>query len=543
MARLRKMTSKQPILGPTPGDDKATRSQARSRGRRDAIEADAPDPSQTNPTVNSLSSRILPVCERPMDSSFDLPDSTDWIKTSLPAFEPLEVALRCEVCKEFYNNPVITPCSHTFCSICIRRCITADGKCPSCKTGCSSDKLAPNIAIREVVMRFQEARPKAMELARADKEEETTKASKKKRKLEDTDMEDEDNVRHTRSRQTRTRSQRNGGRAGSPMVVADSEDDGDDDFMPDGMVKCPMCSKPMKEELVYNHLDICTGPENSQGRSTRSRTKTAFPPAFQIRKKDPSPPPTRLSQLNYAMLTETKLRKKLQEIGIPTWGSKDLMRRRHVEWLNIYNSNCDADESVRKSKRQLLRELDEWEQTLGGRAGTKENKIMKKDFDGDGYAKTHKTEFDDLIARARQKRATPKTDSEGPTERNTPSEEQHTESQNDRSLSVNGTETPSHGPSSTQTPSDLHPHPSSDPNPHEMNGTALASIDTKAAEANNIPDKLSASVPEHPVESATRRGSAAMEGIQNSLGSPSRKMSLLTLPEEPVRDVEGGTAV
>jgi len=237
------------------------------------------------------------------------------------------------------------------------------------------------------------------------------------------------------------------------------------------------------------------------------------------------------------------LRKKLQEIGIPTWGSKDLMRRRHVEWLNIYNSNCDADESVRKSKRQLLRELDEWEQTLGGRAGTKENKIMKKDFDGDGYAKTHKTEFDDLIARARQKRATPKTDSEGPTEQNTSSEEQHTESQNRQSLPANGTETSSHGPSSTQTPSDIHPHPSNNPNPYEMNGTALASIHAKVEETSNIPVKVTASTLEHPVESATRRGSATMEGIQNSLGSPSRKMSMLALPEEPVRDVEGGTTV
>jgi E3 ubiquitin-protein ligase RAD18 len=279
MAITRKVTSKQPALGfpatsrprPTSGDDKATRSQARSRGRRDAMQAGASESSQTNPSVNPLSSPIIPVCDRPMDASFDLPDSTDWIKTSLPAFEPLEVALRCEVCKEFYNNPVITSCSHTFCSICIRRCITADGKCPSCKTGCSSDKLAPNIAIREVVMRFQEARPKAMELARADKEEETMKSNEKKRKLDDTDMDDDENVRHTRSRQTRTRSQRNGGRNGSPVVVADSEDDGDEDFMPDGMVKCPMCNKAMKEELVYNHLDICTGPETSQGRNTRSR--------------------------------------------------------------------------------------------------------------------------------------------------------------------------------------------------------------------------------------------------------------------------------
>jgi len=106
-----------------------------------------------------------------------------------------------------------------------------------------------------------------MELARADKAE-TAAASKKKRKLDDTDMEDDDdNARHTRSRTTRSRGQRNGG----AIVVADSEDDGDEDFVPDGIVKCPLCNKGMKEELVYNHLDVCKGPDESQGRNTRSR--------------------------------------------------------------------------------------------------------------------------------------------------------------------------------------------------------------------------------------------------------------------------------
>ena len=118
-------------------------------------------------------------------------------------------------------------------------------------------------------MRFQEARPKALELARADKEE-TTAGNKKKRKLDDADIEDDENVRHTRSRQTRCKSQRNGG-AETSSVGADSEDDGDQDFVPDGMVKCPMCNKAMKEALVYNHLDTCTGPDVSQGRNTRSR--------------------------------------------------------------------------------------------------------------------------------------------------------------------------------------------------------------------------------------------------------------------------------
>lgn len=231
------------------------------------------DASCTLPSSPGTKTPISPIAphQRPMDTSFDLPDSTDWLNSSLPAFEPLEAALRCEVCKEFLSNPVITLCAHTFCSICIRRCIASDGKCPSCKSTCSSDKLLPNIAVREVVMRFQEARAKALEMARADKEQDSERASKKKRKLDETDIEDGEPVRQTRSRQTRSKSSRDTGGEDAPVEVADSEDDGDDDFLPEGMAKCPICNTAMKAEQVYNHLDICPGQSSSQGRSTRSR--------------------------------------------------------------------------------------------------------------------------------------------------------------------------------------------------------------------------------------------------------------------------------
>ncbi|KAJ4355321.1 E3 ubiquitin-protein ligase rad18 [Ascochyta clinopodiicola] len=193
-----------------------------------------------------------------METTFDLPDSTDWIATTLPAFEPLEAALRCEMCKEFYSNPVITS--------------SADGKCPSCRTALSSDKLAPNIAVREVVMRFQEARPKALELARADKEQDYSAESgnTKKRKIEETDIQNGDGVRQTRSRQTR-RSRRNAASSDAPIEIPDSGDDGDADFLPEGMANCPICNEAMKQELVFNHLDVCTGQSASQGRSTRSK--------------------------------------------------------------------------------------------------------------------------------------------------------------------------------------------------------------------------------------------------------------------------------
>ena len=138
MSKKRKVTPTQPTLAfpftpqprPTSKDDKA-------RHGTDAASAiDGASDRAPDAYTNIPPSQAIPVCNRPMDTSFDLPDSTDWINTSLSAFEPLEAALRCEVCKEFYNNPVITSCHHTFCSICIRRCITADGKCTSCKAGC-----------------------------------------------------------------------------------------------------------------------------------------------------------------------------------------------------------------------------------------------------------------------------------------------------------------------------------------------------------------------------------------------------------------------
>lgn len=120
-------------------------------------------------------------------------------------------------------------------------------------------------------MRFQEARAKALDMARADKEQDSETAGKKKRKLDETDIEDGEPVRQTRSRQTRSKSTRDVGAEDAPIEVADSEEDGDDDFLPEGMAKCPICNTAMKAEQVYNHLDICPGQSSSQGRNTRSR--------------------------------------------------------------------------------------------------------------------------------------------------------------------------------------------------------------------------------------------------------------------------------
>lgn len=245
------------------------------------------------------------------------------------------------------------------------------------------------------------------------------------------------------------------------------------------------------------------------------------------------------------MLKDNALRKKLQDIGIPNWGSKDLMKRRHVEWLNIYNSNCDADDSVRKNKRQLLKELEEWEQTQGGRAETKENKVMKKDFDGHGYMRSHKTDFDDLIARARQK-VTPKADGMEGADKSDATSGRLDPAQSDDPRAHDANPSIATEPLSQQPPHNFdkwtsHPR-SSNQNPYENNESALASIRAKVQEANLPSSKVPTLSNDPSMESARRRSSDVAEGMQNPFGSSSRKVPMFAMPEEPVRDVESSTA-
>ena len=99
------------------------------------------------------------------------------------------------------------------------------------------------------------------------------------------------------------------------------------------------------------------------------------------------------------------MRKKFRELGIPDWGPRQLMQKRHTEWMNLWNANCDSRNP--KSKRELLRELDIWEKTQGGLATgsslVEKNTVMAKDFDAAGWSANHNNDFKRLIANARKR--------------------------------------------------------------------------------------------------------------------------------------------
>ncbi|KAI1403594.1 DNA repair protein rad18 [Hypoxylon fuscum] len=355
----------------------------------------------------------------------DVTDSTDWLATPLSGLAAVEAALRCQVCKDFYKTPMLTSCNHTFCSICIRRALSNDGKCPLCRTSEQELKLRSNWSVEEVVTTFTKTRPDVLQFAKRDLD---VGVESTKRKLADTeDTEDTDLAGQHLGKRLRSSTRLSKSRsmeATSEMArleadVPSQEDPTDfEPFEPDdGLVACPICWQRMKPLLVDRHLDTsCPGEPQSQPRTPLKQasrsisipnvlsTSSAFSP-----KKRPTKMPERLPAINYSMLKEPQLRKKMAELGLSATGNRQMLERRHKEWMTIWNANCDALHPRRRA--ELLHDLDVWERTLGSKAPTSSKalslgaQIKDKDFDGVAWAAKHDTSFKNLVASARQNRA------------------------------------------------------------------------------------------------------------------------------------------
>lgn len=344
-----------------------------------------------------------------MDSSLDVSDPSDWLQTPLSQLGPVEQALRCQVCKDFFDTPMITSCSHTFCSLCIRRCLTTDGRCPACRTQDQAIKLRANSTVQELVDAFKSARSVVLQFCQNCEPAKESGGQTKKRKIYDTDRDGdggenggEDEEYMDDSLRRRKTMSRKGRRSRSDRA------DNEHGFQPeDSLTACPICGARMKEEAVYPHLDV----HNESLSVTLSSRQS--PSHLDVISRSRQPPNTmeRLPQLNYSLLKDTALRKKLLELGIPSGGSKDLLMRRHTEWVNLVNANCDSLKP--KTKRELVHELELWDKTQGRQSSNNCNgvgstsTVMSKNFDGAAWASNHGNDYQALIAQARRK-ANPK---------------------------------------------------------------------------------------------------------------------------------------
>ncbi|KAF4125369.1 E3 ubiquitin-protein ligase RAD18, partial [Geosmithia morbida] len=367
-------------------------------------------------------------------ANHDVADSTDWLSTSLSALSALESALRCQVCKDFYETPMITSCSHTFCSLCIRRALSNENKCPLCRASEQEIRLRSNWSMEEAVQSFKKARPSVLELAR--KKMTTIITSKRKATVPEGDEQAAPDTKRLRS--SARLSQKKTEPADDPEdeekqdqeeIVIQASDD--EDYTPepaDGLVPCPSCQKRMKEWQVFQHLESCPGPVKPRPQRQDNTLQPGTPFPSLSHRQQPAHPLERLPSLSYSMLKDQALRKKLGDLGISNQGPRALLEKRHKEWVTLWNANCDAVKPKRRT--ELLHDLDMWERTQGGRMSGRQSTVVinDKDFDGPAWATKHDASFKDLIANARRSSAQAKNgggqDAPPPTEQTNGDEKQ-----------------------------------------------------------------------------------------------------------------------
>ncbi|KAA8570723.1 hypothetical protein EYC84_000118 [Monilinia fructicola] len=336
----------------------------------------------------------------PKDDSFEIADSTDWLNTPLAQLADVDSLLRCQVCKDFFTTPMITSCSHTFCSLCIRRCLNNDSKCPTCRTNDQEVKLKSNAAIEDLVEAFKRARPAVLELARKPSVEHANTSPKRKRDISNLDeLEDQANKR-TRSSARRATRRLESAEAAEEVIVIDDVD-GDEDFEPDdGLTACPVCYRRMTAKSVEAHIGRCLAESETATPSSSILSKPTFPSS------KPEKRPERLPVVNFSLIKDQALKKKLIDLGISAAGGREMMRKRLTEYTTIWNANCDA--KTPRGVAQLKRDLESWERTLGSRApqpSALSAHIKDKDFDGKAWVSEHRDNFKDLVAQARQNKS------------------------------------------------------------------------------------------------------------------------------------------
>lgn len=204
--------------------------------------------------------------------------------------------------------------------------------------------------------------------------------------------------------------------------------------------------------------------------------------------------------LPYGILKDGALKKKLEELRIPSNGTRLDLTKRHTYWVNLYNGNIDS--SNPRSRRELLQDLDAWERTQGSRAPPApiaSAAVMRKEFDRDRYNTENDDQFKHLIAQARRKAK---------------EKQVKTEIEPSSSTIVTSGKAQSIDSSSTQILND----------PMEVD--RLPSSQRHVQQIEDPPTPAKAMF-------AEAAGAPSQEGMP-----PARKVSLYRLPAEPVVDVE-----
>ncbi|KAJ8257925.1 hypothetical protein GJAV_G00191210 [Gymnothorax javanicus] len=328
--------------------------------------------------------------------------------------------LRCPICFDYLNISVMTQhCSHTFCSLCIRKFLSYKSQCPVCNLATTETDLRNNRILDDLVKSFQSTRRQLLQIHVGDSPPVSPKAPSPSAVKKVAVKRDGTLISHFLKKEPSCTQVEPSVRPAPEvrgLAVADEWHaiDGNaelrpkpatassalqpDQSSPSEMgegplivkVECPVCSVGISQQFINKHLDGCLRREEKR-ESLRSS----------LGKRKP------LAKVVYSLLSLHELKRRLRDCHLSTQGTRDQLVRRHQDFLHLYNAQCDSLNP--KSAQDIAKEIEKNEKArIQAQSKSKCMPLFSKGQTEEeieevhsNYRKQHSDEFSRLIAQVK----------------------------------------------------------------------------------------------------------------------------------------------
>ncbi|KAI0279826.1 hypothetical protein BGY98DRAFT_1089058 [Russula aff. rugulosa BPL654] len=314
----------------------------------------------------------------------DVQDPTDFPPASTaPGLRALDSTLRCNICQELYEAPVVLTCGHCFCSLCARTQLGEKPTCPTCWRETTISSFRVNPAMEEAVSAWKDARHEAL------KPPTTASESPRPPKRRKPNPHSADVLSSLAS------PQRKSARSNTPSTPKGRPNH---DIDNNSNIECPICIKLVPMTRINDHID--SGCKSYLLLSEQKDAWSKLLDGKRVGKEKEKAEPeldTPIPKASYTVLKDKQIRDLLAAHDLPTSGDRSQLIARHERWVAVYNANLDHIPALRKRAAELRSEMRRWEEDK--RASRKEP--LKTDITE--YRRANKAEFDKLVQLARPK--------------------------------------------------------------------------------------------------------------------------------------------
>ncbi|XP_011686477.1 PREDICTED: E3 ubiquitin-protein ligase RAD18-like [Wasmannia auropunctata] len=325
----------------------------------------------------------------------------------------IDELLQCGICYEYMDTCVITSCSHSYCSLCIRKYLHYKTQCPICSEETFEKDLRKNKLLDEIIMHylnFKEKHDKKFHREKLTAKNDNSGmicstnnfACKKEQDVSDVTAEvshkSSDSPTLAAGNTTPRRRKDHQQDVSTPSTSTDLRIPSM--FTPKSrkglqkeedrrVVTCPVCKVEVSENNINRHLDDCL---------KRANTKDC------PKKSEPKRKP--LPKLVLSLMKDNVIRKRLKELGLSSQGDRKVLENRLQRYTVLFNAECDK--TYPRPVSELIKQCEEEENLekkvqkplnrLNVNRNTEHNVIEQQ---RKKYLTTNKDSFDQLIARVK----------------------------------------------------------------------------------------------------------------------------------------------